>query len=237
MVKYDAKVIEIRDETPRVRSFKVWWQGIEQFTFKPGQFMMLSVPGFLNPGGFPVKRAYSIANAPIEKGFLEFTVTAKNPNGLSAQLNKLKVGDMISCEGPAGMFGLKLPAKKNITFISSGSGISSLRCMYRQLLLEGFKEDIWLVAGFHAPTDYIYKDELMHLRVKHPHFHVIPAITTDDSNWDGERGRVTAILPKLFKDAPSREYYLCGSLQMVDDTIKVLTDMGVPRGQIHREIW
>jgi len=235
--KYQATVTEIRQETPRVKTFKVTWPGIENFSFIPGQFMQLSVPGFLNQAGITMKRSYSIASSPLDKGFVEFTITYKTPHGLSARTHALKVGDIVQVEGPAGVFNLKRPVRDNITFVASGSGISSLRAMFKQLLQEGHPGNIWVVFGFHAQEDFIFRQELEELQRKHPNFKVIPSITVDDPSWTGERGRVTAVLPKVITDAASRDYYLCGSAQMVEDTIKVLTEMGVPRHQIFREVW
>ena len=227
-MKYDGKIIAIVDETPRVKTIRVSWQGIDQFTFLPGQFMMVSVPGFLNKGGFPLKRAYSIASAPSDKGFIEFTVTRKTPEGLSYRLHQCKVGDPIVCDGPAGHFKLIEPMQK-VTFIAAGSGISSMRSMYRHMLHIG-RHDFTILFGFHAPEDFIFKHELEHLNV-------IPAITVEDASWKGKKGRVTELIPFVFPDAPSRQFYLCGSLMMVEDTIKVLTGLGVERKNIFREVW
>jgi NAD(P)H-flavin reductase len=132
---------------------------------------------------------------------------------------------------------MKRPVRDNITFVAAGTGIASLRCMYRQLLLEGHPGNMLLIFGFHAPEDFIYREELEALQKKHPNLKVVTAITTDDATWKGERGRVTEVIPRVIKDAPARDYYLCGSPQMVEDTIKVLLEMGVPRHQIFREVW
>ncbi len=236
MPKFEAKIVSIKDETPRVKTFKLAWPNIETFTFLPGQFMMLSVPGFVNAAGITVKRAYSIASAPADKGFLEFTITAKSPTGLSIKFHQLNVGDTVIAEGPAGHFMLKKPLH-NVTFIAAGSGISSLRSMYRQLLLEGYAEPVTLLAGFKAPVDAIFKDELHHLAEKHKNFHVITSITADDASWTGLKGRVTAVIPKVFTDVATRDFYLCGPPEMVNDTLAVLTGLGVPRAQIFREAW
>ena len=234
--KYQAKITNITQETPRVKTFRVTWPNIEHFSFVPGQFMQLSVPGFLNQAGITMKRSYSIASAPLDKGFVDFTITYKTPHGLSARTHALKEGDDIMLEGPAGVFSLK-KSERAITFVAAGSGISSLRAMYRQLLLEGHQGEILLVFGFHAPEDCIFKQELDELQKQYANFKVIKSITVDNASWTGEKGRVTEVLPRVIKDAASRDYYLCGSPAMVDDTIKVLTTMGVPRHQIFREAW
>jgi NAD(P)H-flavin reductase len=235
--KFQGTVTQVREETPRVKTLRVAWPGIEHFSFVPGQFMQLSIPGFLTKANVPLKRSYSLASSPLDKGYVEFTITAKHPHGLSARLLQAKVGETILCDGPAGFFNLKRPVRDNTTFIGGGSGISSLRAMYRQLLLEGHRGPLTVLTGFHAADDFIYKDELAALQRDHPQFTVIPSITSDDASWTGEKGRITLLLPKLLTDAPNRDFYLCGPPDMVDDTINVLTGMGVPRHQMFREVW
>jgi len=237
MQKFQGKVLDIKAETSRVKTVRITWPGIEHFTFIPGQFMQFGIPGVLNKAGGALKRSYSIANAPLDKGFVEFTVIPKTPDGLGAKVHELKPGDTVTIDGPAGFFALKRPVRDNTTFVAGGTGIASLRCMYRQLLLEGFKGPLWLLAGFHAPEDIVYREELAALQREHPNFKVIESITVEDPHWKGQRGRVTELIPKLFKDAPSRDWYLCGPPAMVEDTIKVLTELGVPRHQINREVW
>ncbi|MBI4145586.1 hypothetical protein HY493_05285 [Candidatus Woesearchaeota archaeon] len=235
-MKYEGTVVQVRQETPRVKTIRVSWPGIEALQFVPGQFFMLSIPGFVNQAGVQVRRAYSIASAPLDKGFVEFTITSKTPTGLSARAHELKVGDALSLDGPAGHFGLKRPVK-DIAFIAGGSGVSSLRAMYRQLLLEGHPGPITLLFGFHAPEDFIFKDELAELQRRHPNFKVIPTITTDDPAWTGKRGRVTELIPQLFADTKDSDFYLCGPPAMVEDTIKTLAGIGVARHRIFREVW
>lgn len=236
-MKYEAEVIHVKKETPRVTTLKVTWPGIEQLQIIPGQFFMVSVPDHVNDSGIAVKRAYSIANAPEDKGFVEFTITAKHPGGLSERLCRCNVGEKIYCEGPAGQFALKAPVRNNITFIAAGSGIASLRSMYRHIALNRYQGNMHLVFGFHAPEDYIYKDELFQMQRKMPTFNVIPSITTDDPDWKGKKGRVTKILPELFGKVDDRDFYICGSPEMVNDTIRVLLEMGALRHNIYREVW
>lgn len=237
MNKFQGKVTQIREETPRVKTFRITWPGVEHFQFVPGQFMQIGIPGVLNKAGGPLKRSYSIANALLDKGYVEFTVIPKSPDGLGVKMHQLKVGDTVTLDGPAGFFALKRPVRDNITFVAGGTGLASLRCLYRQLLLEGFKGHITLLAGFHANEDVLYRDELVALQKQYPNFKVIESITTDDPHWKGERGRVTELIPRLFTDAPNRDWYLCGPPQMVEDTIKVLMGLNVPRHQINREVW
>lgn len=236
-MKYEAEVIDVKTETPRVKTLKVTWPGIETLHFVPGQFFMVSIPDFKNDKGIVIKRAYSIANAPEDKGFVEFTITAKHSGGLSERLCRAQVGDKLICEGPAGQFALKAPLRNNITFIAAGSGISSLRSMYRHIALNRYQGNMHLVFGFHAPEDYIYKDELFHMQRKMPTFNVVPAITVDDKDWMGKKGRVTKILPELFSKVDDRDFYICGSPEMVNDTIRVLLEMGALRHNIYREVW
>ncbi|MBS3106200.1 hypothetical protein J4419_00880 [Candidatus Woesearchaeota archaeon] len=57
--RFDATIREIQTLTPSVKHYTLL--APSEFSFKPGQFVVLSVP---NPSGKLVKRSYSVASAP-----------------------------------------------------------------------------------------------------------------------------------------------------------------------------
>lgn len=76
-------LMDIIQETPRVCTFRLALPEKSPFSFQAGQFVMASIPGFLNTKGRPVRRAYSVASSPkdLEKGFLELTITRVGEGG------------------------------------------------------------------------------------------------------------------------------------------------------------
>jgi phenol hydroxylase P5 protein len=232
--KYEAKVEEIIDETPRVKTFRLTFDGIEDFTFEPGEYFLMSIPGFVNSSGIVVRKAYSIANSPTEKGRIDLTITAKSPIGLSTRSQGLAVGDVVILEGPAGKFRLSDNLGNRIGFISGGSGLSSLRSMIKSLLDSGFDGEVKLLQGCRLPEDQIYKQDLDSW--KSDKFSVVPSMS-QECEWDGLKGRVTEVVEDVFDDITTWQFYICGPPEMVKDTINKLVSLGVERGKIYREVW
>jgi ferredoxin-NADP reductase len=74
---YDAKIIDIIDETDSVKRFFVKMPDEMNFSFKAGQFIMFNLPiqsKYTN-------RSYSIASAPSADGVFEVCIVLK-PDGL-----------------------------------------------------------------------------------------------------------------------------------------------------------
>ena len=93
---YPAIIKSIRKESTDVRTLKIVPQDktlAKSFNYKPGQFMQLSLLGI---GEAPI----SIASAPSQKGYLEFTV--RGMGKLTQAIIKLKAGETIYIRGPYG---------------------------------------------------------------------------------------------------------------------------------------
>ncbi|MFB0516943.1 MAG: FAD-binding oxidoreductase, partial [Candidatus Neomarinimicrobiota bacterium] len=91
----------------------------ERFTFRPGQFVMVEVPGY---GEIPI----SISSSPSHKGFIELCI--RKAGRVTTILHKARRGVHIGIRGP---FGTYFPIEKmrgsNILLIAGGLGLAALR--------------------------------------------------------------------------------------------------------------
>jgi len=55
----------------------------------------------------------------------------------------------------------------------------------------------------------------------------------EGANWDGETGLVTEAVQRNFKDLSGHEGYLCGSPGMIDASIKVFKELGMPEENVY----
>jgi len=55
------------------------------------------------------------------------------------------------------------------------------------------------------------------------------------SNWPGETGRVTAVLPRLLRAVEGTTAYLCGSKEMLKEVTEILVGLGMDRKQVKKE--
>lgn len=242
-------LIDIIPETPRVQTFRLALPPGRCFSFKAGQFVMASIPDFLNSKGRPVRRAYSVASSPkdLEKGYLELTITRVGDGGFfSNRIHECQPGDPVLIDGPYGSFVLKesdQPQPSRYVFVASGSGIAPLRGMIRTLFLEGRTVPVELFYGFRHRSDFIYERELSGYVETVPYFSMVTALSRgsssgeDGSVWKGLTGRITALLPDLIRDRSNEEIYICGPPEMVSQTDSFFRTMGFPEDSVHKEQW
>ncbi|MBI4142029.1 hypothetical protein HY484_03840 [Candidatus Woesearchaeota archaeon] len=235
-MQHKVKILQITQETQDVKTFRIEYPK-GRFGFQAGQFLMVST-GYIDEKKMLVKRAFSIASAPHETEYLEICVKRKEPPSFSAALHNMKKGDTLFVEGPYGKFVLKEPVQENTLFIAGGAGIAPLRSMIKTILQKN-NPSIMLLFSFHNPEDYIYKQELEEFS-KNENFKLFATMSSKEqefTEWKGQRGRVTAHLPNIIKNGQKYTIYLCGPPPMVNDTVKLLLELGVKEENIHKEAW
>ena len=93
-IPYVGKIIDIRQETPDVKTFSVvGLDGKKLFEHIPGQCAMLIVPGV-------GESMISITSSPTLETHMEFSI--KKCGELTDVLHRMQVGDEITVRGPYG---------------------------------------------------------------------------------------------------------------------------------------
>ncbi|MBI2137724.1 hypothetical protein HYU12_04365 [Candidatus Woesearchaeota archaeon] len=232
VVKFQARVEKVVVASPRVKLFTL--SVPEGFSFIPGQFVVLSVQGYVDDKGLPVARSYSIASSPLVKNGIELCISIVPDGRLSSRLDSLKIGDEVSLTGPYGMFTLKSPVEPGTVFIAGGAGIAPIISMLRTLCSGSAKAGVALYYGIRNPDEFLYREELSGY-VKRNGIKVVAVVSDNNSGWSGERGYVADVLHKFLK-SPSKAY-VCGPPLMVSETVKKLVELDFRMGDIYREQW
>jgi Na+-transporting NADH:ubiquinone oxidoreductase subunit F len=194
------------------------------------------------------ERGYSMANHPLEKGILLFTIRIAFPPGykedippgkMSSWLFRLKPGDEVTVSGPYGEFFAK-ETNNEMCFVAAGAGMAPMRShIFDQIhrLKSTRKMSFWYSAR--NLSEAFYVDELNQLQKDHPNFswHLVLSEPRPEDHWTGPVGLVRHnALRKLYLDehpAPEDiEYYLCGPDVMNKAVIRMLTELGVERENI-----
>ncbi len=232
-----VKIESIKIYSDKLRVFSLQLPVNSGFSFVPGQFVMLSLPGLVDSTGRKITKAYSIASSPGDREILELCIV-NYPNGvLSTPLFRLKVGDEAIVTGPYGVFKLKMPVQKGTIFIAGGTGIAPLISMLRLLYSEGYKEKLWLFYSISEQKLFMFKDELLGY-VKSNNLKLIVSTSNSGSSLEFEKGRVTDTFPKFAADiSKEAQFYICGPPLMVTDTVKMLDQLGFRKENIHKEQW
>jgi Na+-transporting NADH:ubiquinone oxidoreductase subunit F len=196
----------------------------------------------------PVERAYSMANFPLEKGTLLFTIRLAfppnyddnvPPGKVSSWLFSLKPGDEVTVAGPYGEFFAR-DTNNEMCFVAAGAGMAPMRSHILDQLLR-LKSERKMTFWYSARNlgEAFYIDEFNRLQAEHPNFewHLVLSEPRPEDRWTGPVGLVrhNVLRDQYLADhyAPEDiEYYLCGPDVMNKAVIKMLNELGVEREHI-----
>jgi Na+-transporting NADH:ubiquinone oxidoreductase subunit F len=195
-----------------------------------------------------VERGYSMANYPLERGILLFTIRIAfppdyreeiPPGKMSSWLFNLKPGDKVTVSGPYGEFFAR-DSGKEMCFVAAGAGMAPMRShIFDQFHRLHTKRKVTFWYSARNLREAFYVDELNQLQKDHPNFswHLVLSEPRPEDHWTGPVGLVrNNVLRDLYlakHPAPEDiEYYLCGPDVMNKAVIRMLTELGVERENI-----
>ncbi len=196
----------------------------ERFTFLPGQFVMIEVPGY---GEVPI----SISSSTSNKGFIELCI--RKAGSVTNALHRAQRGAMVGIRGPFGTyFPLERMKGQSILLIAGGLGLAPLRApIYHVTENRADFKNVHILYGTKSPDqllfDYQYEswrridDVDMQIIVEEP-----------NDSWNGPVGLITKLLGDL--DVTPNETYaiVCGPPVMFKFVCRQLSQMGIPMDQM-----
>ncbi len=223
------RIVRRYNLTSDVRFFQVRPLAMERaltLTYKPGQFMMVSVFGV---GEAP----FSISSSPSRPGLLEFGI--RKIGVLTTELFKLKENEVIGVRGP---YGNGFPVEKmvghDLIIVVGGLGAVPLRSLLLYALdNRDLFGKIYFLYGARRPGEMLFLREFLELKERED-LECLLAVDQDDSGtWKERIGVVT----ELFKDVkginPEKSYAaVCGPPVMYRYVIDKLVDLKIPKHQI-----
>ena len=233
------RVARIFDETPDVKTFRLALPeggDLLPFTFEPGQFLTVSV----NVEDKEIKRSYSIASSPCCQGWCEITVKHAPGGRVSGYLHEqVREGDLLQVSAPYGRFTFRGREAPNVVFIAGGVGVTPLMSSIRYLTDQSWKGEIYLIYACARMESIIFREELEHLKRRHPNLHSTIVLSNEESPaWDGPRGHITKeLLLSAVHDIAKHRVHLCGPPPMMDAVKGVLAEAGVPPEQVKTELF
>jgi NAD(P)H-flavin reductase len=190
----------------------------KKFEFKPGQYVILQI----TIDDQPVRRSYSIASKKEDEN-IQLLIRRVSDGKVSPTLHKLKEGEQVILIGPAGMF-VRRESKRTELYIAAGTGIAPLRSM-----IHDSKNKKILIEGARTKEGVLFREEFENMQNERFKFYYCT------SREDNElKGYVQDNINKTIKGT-EYECYICGLKDMVEQTVKKLEDLGIPRKQIHFE--
>lgn len=229
------KVAEIIEQ-PGARTFRLVPVSGYLPVFEAGQYLNV----FTEIEGVRTSRPYSICSSPKQRSYYEITV-ARIPNGFVSDylLDHAKVGDVFETSSPAGTFRYNpvFHSRKSV-FVAGGSGITPFMSMLREALYNDPEREIHLIYGARNENTMLFKDELLGYAKNFANFKLTLVFSEPVSDYPAKRGFVTKeLLSELIDDFSQYTFYLCGPQIMNDSVEKSLTEFGVKKRWLRRELF
>lgn len=196
--------------------------------FNPGQYVQLSLPG----GDW---RPYSVASSPANGSRIELHVK-RTPGGIATDgwiFTSLTAGETVRVAGPYGKFSFRPLRSEPVLLLGNGTGLAPLKSMVTHLAETGARHEVVLYHGVRTRADLYEHDYLSMLDRQHDWFSYRPALSRD--TWLGRAGRVPALLAQDYPRASGHVAYICGSPDMVEDTMRTLMRARLFPRDIYRE--
>ena len=225
-----AVIEEIIKDTPDVKTFTLSLKDKNDkiLKYKPGQFMMLSLPGY---GEAP----FTYASCPGRNG--RFQISLRRVGSLTEAVHRLKEKDIVGVRGPYGnSFPMDKLKKKDLLFVAGGCGIAPLRPLIQHVAKKrkGYGK-VEIIYGCRTPKDRLYKEEMaswqeaqgtkVHLTVDEP-----------DESWGGACGVVCVLFPKINLNPKTAMAFLCGPAVMIKFAIIDILKLGFKEKNIYASL-
>ena len=228
-----ARVDALTDDAAAV-TFRIPDELCDEFAFRPGQSLTIRRG--------EERRSYSIC-APA--GRAPRIGVREVPGGaLSGWLIRdVRVGDVLDVQPPSGTFTPDLTEAGHHVLIAAGSGITPMMSIAASVLAAHDESTVTLFYGNRRTDSVMFADDVADLKDAYPArmqlVHVLSRESQEVELFNGrlDAAKLRALLPLTVEVAEVDHWWLCGPFGMVTDALGVLTELGVERGRIHRELF
>ena len=210
----NGEIIDIIEESPTIKSFVI--KPEENFTFKTGQFVELTLPG---EGEAP----FTPSSSPAETSQIEISIM--KAGRMTGMLHECQKGQQVGIRGP---YGNGYPVDdfvgKQVYIVGGGVGLAPIRSLFLTLIdrIKDFKS-VTCRFGAKTPDDFIYKNTLFGQWPQIKGVDMKLSVDQSSNGWDGNVGVVTTILNDTDVDIKNAVVIVCGPpIMMKYATLKLL---------------
>jgi ferredoxin-NADP reductase len=229
-----ASVIDLVDETPRVRSLVLDvpdWPG-----HLPGQHLDVRLTA---EDGYQTERSYSIAT-PADGRRVTISVERIDDGEVSPYLaDELRIGDKLELRGPIGGYFVWTPNDEGpLLLVGGGSGIVPLMAMLRARVASASEVPVRLLVSARSIDEIIYRAELESIASANSGVEISWTLTqAQPSGWTGYGRRVDrAMLAEIAWPADQGpRSFACGPTGFVETVASGLVALGHKPGNIRTE--
>jgi NAD(P)H-flavin reductase len=223
-----ARIVRVQELVENTRLFTLRFLDdrlARTFEHRPGQFIMLSVPG---TGEAPI----SLSSPPSRAGVIELCV--RRVGRLTKALFRMQTNDLVGVRGPYGNgFPVREMEGQDLLLAAGGLGIAPLRSLLWFALDNRDRfERITLLFGAKRPSEMLFREELLSLTGRAD----LDCLLAVDADPSGEWRHHVCLLPQLFDRArinPVSTYAaVCGPPVVYGLILARLLDLGFRKDRI-----
>lgn len=203
---------------------------VTQFTFQPNQKGLVPRPGqfiYLQVKRFGETHPFTVSHFDPRTGEIKLSIKGSGP--FSKSLKDLPLGKTVYIQGAYGAFTEEAyTSEKKLVFIAGGIGITPFfRCIAD--LPQAPKILFW---GNKTEGDVCLEEELK----RAPNLQIVHVLSNQPT-YSGEKGYISIELLKKYlgDDLERYDFFVCGPPVMMDLTVGILKQAGVPIQQIYSE--
>lgn len=198
----------------------------QKVDFKPGQYVIVTLPRLDFPDERGPKRQFSINNPPSQNEIITIT-TRLSESGFKKTLSGLPVDSEVELGPIGGQFTLPEDTGKPLVFIAGGIGITPFMSMLRNIFEKNLPYKITLVYSNRNQSSTAFLEELQNYQLQTTNYKLILTMT-DDPSWTGEKRLVDAnFIKEYFPNVNNQTYLVVGPPAMVAGVQKSLFEAGV----------
>ena len=211
----------------------------EGFDYLAGQFCSITVPdiGFRDDRG--LRRTFSIASSPLEKGLIFVMKTSES--ALKKTVAEMAPGTDIILEPALGTLVLPEETAAPLVFLAGGVGITPFRSMMRYSADAKTGHSITLFYSSQTPEETPFLAELQQIPSRNKQVAAVITMTRvgeDRSRWSGLTGRVNAdMIKEGCREWERAAYFIAGPPGMTSALNQTLQGMNIPPERIKTELF
>ncbi len=195
--------------------------------FVPGQHIAI----LMEDG---TRRCFSIANAPHAADRIQLHIRRIVHGKFTTHVfDGMKVGDVLTAEGPLGTFFLREDSNKPIIFMAGGTGFAPVKSMLEHAFSQGIERPIVLYWGARTPVDFYLAGLPNTWQQVHDNFSFVPVVSESqpEQAWAGRTGLVHEAVLQDHADLSAYQIYACGSPEMIETARAQFVTRGLPQDQ------
>src|SRR3989338_4300922 len=193
--------------------------GGQEFKFRPGQFVDITIdkPKYKDDKGNT--RAFSIASSPLDNYLM--VATRLTDSAMKKSLAELELGRLVHVDGPLGSFKLHTDKTIPAVMLTGGIGITPFRSIVKDATEQNSEQKLTLIYSNRAPEDAAFVDDLEEWQSYNTNFNFVTRWTKEDGHID------EPFLKKHIKNLAAPMYYVTGPAGMLAGTTQLLIEIGV----------